>query len=248
MYQARILATPLLLAALVAQSAIAQDPKGIIEKAITAHGGADKIARLNRVHSVAEGMIDVLPGQPPMPFVGESWRMDGNSKMVVTLRMLGKKITVTDAVHGDTQWRQLGGVTQEISKEEAAEIQESRHVDQIARLGFLKDTALTLSALPEAKIADKPAMRVLVKSTGHRDVKLYFDKESNLLVKVEHPTLDLLSGKEVTEELVLSDYQDKDGLKYAMKSELWRDGQKIMAGKVTKLEFVEIDEKIFARP
>jgi hypothetical protein len=249
MNKAHIFAAYLLLAALVSKWSVAQEPKAIVEKAIAAHGGEQKIVRLNRVHSIAEGTIDALPGQPAMPFVGESWRMDGNSKMVVTMRVLGQKVTVTDAVHGDTQWRQLAGVNQEISQEEAAQIQESRYVDQIVKLGFLKDAALELSALPETKIADKPALGVLVKSAGHKDVKLFFDKESSLLVKVEHPTLDLLSGKEVTEELVLSDYQDKDGLKYAMKSELWRDGKKIMDGKVTKLEFVDkIDEKVFARP
>ena len=38
-----------------------------------------------------------------------------------------------------TQWRQLFGKTQELAKEEVAEIQESRHVDKIAKLGFLKE-------------------------------------------------------------------------------------------------------------
>lgn len=229
--------------------ATAQESQALVEKAIAAHGGADKITRLNRVHSKAEGTIDALPGQPPVPFVGESWRMDGNSKMTVTMRVQGVKVTVTDATHGDTQWRQLFGKTEELAKEEIAEIQESRHVDNIAKLGFLKDPKIELSALAETKLADKPALGVLVKSQGHRDVKLYFDKESSLLVKVEHLSLDLLSGKEVMEELVLSDYQDKDGLKYAMKSALYRDGKKIMDGKVTELEFVDkMDEKIFARP
>ena len=48
-------------------------------------------------------------------------------------------MVVTDAVQGDTQWRQLQGVTQELSKEEVAEIQESRYVDRLAKLAFLKD-------------------------------------------------------------------------------------------------------------
>ena len=78
-------------------------------------------------------------------------------------------------------------------------------------------------------------------------MKLFFDKETGLLAKIEHPAVDLLSGKEVAEELVLSDYEDKDGLKYAMRSTLYRDGKKIMDGKVTKLEFVEkLDAAIFA--
>lgn len=236
--------------ALYSHLALAQgDPKAVVEKAIAAHGGEAKIARLNRVHSKAEGTIDALPNQPPVPFVGESWRWDDNSKMTITMRVQGVKVSVTDAVHGDTQWRQLFGKTQELAKEEVAEIQESRHVDKIAKLGFLKDDTVELASLPESKIADKEAVGVVVKSKGHKDVKLYFDKESGLLLKVEHSSLDLLSGKEVLEELLLSDYQDKDGLKYAMKSTLMRDGKKIMDGKVTELEFVDkMDQATFARP
>lgn len=50
-------------------------------------------------------------------------------------------------------------------------------------------------------------------------------------------------------ELALSNYQDKDGLKYAMRSSLYRDGKKIMDGKVTELEFVDqLDQAIFAKP
>ena len=235
---------------LVVHLAAAQDdPQTIIKKAIAAHGGEERIARLNRVHSKVEGTIDVLPGQPAMPFTGESWRMDGNSKMTVTIRVQGIKMVVTDAVHGDTQWRQLQGVTQELSKEEVAEIQESRYVDRLAKLGFLKDDAITLTTLPESKIGDKPALSILATSPGHRNVKLYFDKTTGLLSKVEHPALDLLSRKEVMEELVLSDYQDKDGLKYAMRSTVYRDGKKIMDGKVTELKFVDkLDQAIFAKP
>ncbi len=230
-------------------AAAQDDPQALVDKAIAAHGGAEKIARMNRVHSRAEGTIDVLPGQPAMPFVGESWRMDGDSKMTITIRVQGIKMVVTDAVHGDTQWRQLQGRTQELSKEEVAEIQESRYVDRLAKLSFLRDDAIELTTLAESKIGDKPALGILAKSQGRRDVKLYFDKESGLLAKVEHPALDLLSGKEVAEELVLSDYQDKDGLKYAMRSALYRDGKKIMDGKVTELKFVDkLDQAIFARP
>jgi len=235
---------------LVIHLATAQDnPQAIVKKAIAAHGGEEKIARLNRVHSKAEGTIDMLPGQPAMPFAGENWRMDGDSKMTVSIRVQGIKMVVTDAIQGDTQWRQLQGITQELSKEEVAEIQESRYVDRLAKLGFLKDDAIALATLPESKIGDKPALGILATSQGRRNVKLYFDKATGLLSKVEHPALDLLSGKEVMEELVLSDYQDKDGLKYAMRSTIYRDGKKIMDGKVTELKLVDtLDRAIFARP
>ena len=40
----------------------------------------------------------------------------------------------------------MQGRTQELSKEEVAEIQESRYVDRLAKLSFLKDDAIALGA------------------------------------------------------------------------------------------------------
>src|SRR5438445_725224 len=84
---------------------------------------------------------------------------------------------------------------------------------RFGRLGFVKEKGVELSSLAETKVDGKPAVGVVVKSKGHRDVKLYFDKASGLLVKREHPVVDPSTGKEVVQEVLFRDYQDKDGLK-----------------------------------
>lgn len=47
---------------------------------------------------------------------------------------------------------------------------------------------------------DKPAIAIRVASKGHKDVTLAFDKQSHLMVKIEHRTLESGSGMEVNEE------------------------------------------------
>jgi hypothetical protein len=51
------------------------------------------------------------------------------------------------------------------------------------------------------------------------------------------------------QEVVFSDYQEKDGLKHYKAITAYRDGQKLIEAKVTEIELLQkLDEKVFAKP
>src|SRR5436853_6227629 len=104
-------------------------------------------------------------------------------------------------------------------------MKEQKYAEDLDRLGFLNEKGMELSALDETKVDGKPAVGVRVKSKGHRDVQLYFDKSSGLLVKRQYKVLDPGSGQEVSQEVVFGDYQDKDGVKHYRKIAAYRDGK-----------------------
>jgi hypothetical protein len=83
-----------------------------------------------------------------------------------------------------------------------AEAKEQAHAGWVATLAPLKDAKrFTLATLGEIKVEDKPALGVKVSRQGPRDVDLYFDKRSGLLVRTEWPASRTTSpGQEVTEE------------------------------------------------
>ena len=57
------------------------------------------------------------------------------------------------------------------------------------------------------------------------------------------------SGKEVTQEVLYSDYKEVDGIKHPMKITINRDGDKCLDGETTDLKLVEkLDESEFAKP
>ncbi len=86
-----------------------------------------------------------------------------------------------------------------------------------------------------------------MKAKGHRDVKLYFDNETGLLAKREN-TLEA-AGKEITQEVFFSDYQEKDGLKHYHKIIAHQNGKKVLEAKVIDLEFFDkLNAKVFAKP
>jgi hypothetical protein len=128
-------------------------------------------------------------------------------------------------------------------------MKEQKYAEDLDRFAFLKERGVELSSLDEIRVEGKPAVGVLVKSKGHRDVKLYFDTASGLLVKREYPLLDPASGKEVLQEVVFRDYQETDGLKHYKKILAFRDGKKVFDAKVIEIEFFDkLDEKVFAKP
>jgi hypothetical protein len=249
----RTLGNTLVLAAVLvlAPAVCAQDQaRAVVENAIKAQGGEAKVAKLRVMRIKVEGTTDLIPGQTDVPFtIEDTWQMPDRYKTSSRFELKGMKFTQTQAFDGDKGWVQMNGQTQDMPKEALAEMKEQKAAEDLDRLAFLKDKGVELSGLDEIKVDGKPAAGVLVKPKGQRDVKLYFDKTTGLLVKREHRVLDPASGKEVLQEVVFGDYQEKDGLKHYKKIVLYRDGKKVLEGKVTEIEFFDkLDDKAFAKP
>ena len=92
-------------------------------------------------------------------------------------------------------------------------------------------------------------MGIKVSTNGHKDINLYFDKETGLMVKMEHRTLDLQTQQEVAEERILLEYQDVGGLKTAKKVLINHDGKKYLEAEVTEVKLEDkIDDSEFGKP
>ena len=84
----------------------------------------------------------------------------------------------------------------------------------------------------------------------HRDVNLFFDKESGLLIKVETKIKDFMAGgQEVTEETIRSDFKEIDGRKVPMKFVINHDGKLYVDGEATEFKFHDkLEDNVFAKP
>jgi hypothetical protein len=112
-----------------------------------------------------------------------------------------------------------------------------------------KKTGYKLSPLGEVKVHDKPAVGVRVASEGYRDVNLFFDKASGLLVKTEARTTDVQSGEEKTEEKLLSDYKETEGVQRPGKVVVLRDGKKLLTLQIDEIKAVDkFDKDFFTKP
>lgn len=242
---------PSLLILLAPALAAADDPaRALVETAVKAHGGPDKVAKLRSMRLKAEGTIELAPGQPGIDFTIEDvWQMPDKYRTASAFNVMGMAVTQTQAINGDTGWAAVNERVADMPKEALAEMREQRYAEDLDRLGFLADKGVELSVLDEIKVGGKPAAGVLVKARGHRDVKLYFDKATGLLVRREHQVLDPGANKRVDQAVEFTDHADVDGVKHYKTITAYRDGKKFIAAKVTKVEFLDkVDPKLFAKP
>src|SRR5262249_23596512 len=131
------------------------------------------------------------------------------------------------------------------------EMKEQAYGGQIGNLWPLlkKDSKFTLSLLGEQQVDGKPAVGVKVASEGHRDIDLYFDKESNMLVKSESRTLHPMKMKKVRTQIYIKESRYFDGPKEPKKLLIDLDGKKSLDLEILKTKSLERgDENEFAKP
>jgi len=251
-YSQRIWLIVFLVALILPSMAATRDSaRVIILKAIKAQGGTEKIARLRIMRIKAEGTMTVSPDQANCPVIFEDiWQMPTRYRSTLTMQLIDGTITQTQVIDGDTGWIQVNNQpAQRMSREALAEMKEQKYAEDLDRLLFLNDKTITLSILEEIMINEKPATGVLVKSKGHREVSLYFETGSGLLVKRIQHVKDDERGKEVMQEVTFSDYREKDGVNYYRHITMSREGVIVVDAKLTEVKVLsKVDDKLFALP
>jgi len=212
----------------------AADAKAIVEKAVKAHGGQENLDKFPATTTAMKGKVHVMGME--IPFTGEVLTQGPDKlKLDLEIEAGGMKLRIMNVLAGDKGWNKLGDAVEELDKDKLAEAREQAYAAWVSTLApLLKDKQFTLATVGEIKVNDKPALGVKVSSKGRRDVDLYFDKETSMLVKVETRVKDDSSGQEVTEENFPSEYKDVQGVKQAMKFTVKRDGKPFLDGEATE--------------
>jgi hypothetical protein len=231
-----------------AQADDAADARALVEKAVKAHGGQEKLEKLPGVTAKFKGTFH---GQGDgLPMTGEvSSQGPDKQRIEFDLDVGGQKIPILIVFAGDKGWAKIAKDTKEMDKDQIAEAREQGYAGWVATLAPLKDKRFTLAPIGEVEIEKQPALGVKVSSKGHRDVELYFDKKTGLLVKTQGRVKDEGSGQEVTEESFPSDYKDVQGTKQAAKFTVKRNGKLFMEGETIEVNLYEkLDPSTFAKP
>lgn len=252
----RILILPLALGLLLGLAPLApaqDDARAILDKALKAHGGADKLAQLKDkgVQQKAKGTLH-HPAVGDIEFTMENAvQMPNKLKIVMQMSIGGMNITSTQVYDGEHFWLNVNGMSldQLIDDKALAEIKEQIYLERIVGLAFLKDKGAELSPLGEGQVAGKPAVGVKVASPGHRDVNLWFDKATGLLAKIENRVVDFQTKQEKSQEKLLSEYKEVDGYRRPTKVVINQDDKKFMDVEITDVKIVDkIDDSEFTKP
>lgn len=214
----------------------------VVDKAIKALGGEANLAKFKaqtwKEKGTYFGMGEGLPytGVYAMQFP-DKFKMEIEGVFMIVL-------------DGDKGWIKANGEVKEMTKEQLAEQQESQYAGWVTSLAPLKGKGYQLALIDDMKVEGKPAAGVKVTHKGHRDVKLFFDKKTGLLVKSEYIVkAEELKGKEVLQEVYYSSYKEVAGAKIPSKIVIKRDGKRFVEAENMDVKPVKkLPAGTFAKP
>jgi len=228
-------------------AARADDVQAILDRAVKAHGGADKLGKEHTIQTKSKGTIELAGG---ISFTDESiLQPPGQIKTNTQLEVNGQTVTVNVVFDKDKGWVKAGDKTMDMDEKLLAEMKEVVHMTELGRVFRLKDKNADVSLVGDDTVEGRDVVGIRVASKGYKDVNLYFDKKTGLLAKVARQALDAQTGQEVSEERIVQEYQDVNGMKTAKKVLVNRDGKKFMEIEVTEVQFLDkLDDSTFAKP
>jgi outer membrane lipoprotein-sorting protein len=224
--------------------------KAIIRKSMEAHGGEKVFAKFKALSSKSKGTM-IIAGVKLNVTNDVLLQRPNKFKKVMTLEKDGKSADIVQVYDGKSFWvKNPGSETKEITDEKILkELKESLEAEGGGSLPAYLKPPYELDALGEVKVKDKDAVGIRVSKKGSRDLSYYFDKKTNLIVKVENRGLDPTGQKEVGIEKFILAYQEKEGMKVAKRVVIYSDGELFMDLELLDVQvFEKLDNSTFAKP
>jgi hypothetical protein len=192
--------------------ASADEPRALIEHAVKALGGAELVGQPMAVRMKIKGAMHFNAGADQAIKVhGEVFEFGPRSLVNFEIDIIGAKGRAIVVINGDKSWRDFDGQAQDFSREEIESLHISRHVDRVTGLAaLLSDKGFTFAPLPDVKVEGRPARGIKASYKGEPDVSLYFDKETDLLIKYAYRAKKSGDVKEALHETALGGYRDPD--------------------------------------
>jgi hypothetical protein len=240
--------------------------EAILNEAIQAVGGDEKLAKLNAYTLKTRVSIIQLNEKVFTGTSDLSWRFPDQKRFVAELDIAGTKTKITQVINDKQGWVSIQRDGWEMSEKELADAKQNLTSELLVRkLPSYKGKEYKLACLGQAKVADRPAVGIKVSCNGIPDKRLFFDRDSGLLLQCEitctlFPAPPALPRRgsaalppkqpyDVTVRALYEDYKGLGGIKYPSKITGFRDGEKVIEQEVTEFKPVEkFEESIFGKP
>ncbi|SRR5579883_1728346 len=221
-----------------------KDPTAILDAAIKALGGEEKLKKAEAMTWKGKGTITFNDNERNIQLQATVQGLDHYRGEIESDEFHG--VTV---LSGNKGWRKFGDNANEMDEDAVANTKRTVYLQVIpATLVALKGKDFKLEVAGEEKVGDKPAAGIKVTPPDGKPFTLYFDKESGLPVKLVARVVGF-RGDEYTQETTYKDYKDLDGIKKATKIESKRDGEKFREEEITEFKILDkVDPKTFAEP
>ncbi|MCS6850402.1 MAG: hypothetical protein NZ700_04450 [Gemmataceae bacterium] len=225
------------------------DPGRLLAEAIRAIGVQGRLDQLAAEQLRTRGVLHTARGD--VPFVGESIvQLPNQFRTVMQLEQAGRKNLVVHVVDGNKGWMSVDGRTVPLEGPLLAEALETMYAHRVHRLlPLVRERGFQFSMLGADRIGEQPVIGLRVASAGHRDIELYFDATSRLLVKSQRRVYSAALGREVAQEEFYGQYKDVGGLRRPTQVSIRHDGQPFMDVEMLDIKLTgRLPDKVFGKP
>jgi hypothetical protein len=225
-----------------------KDPKPILEKAIKALGGEEKLSKIKAATWKTTGKLSIMGGDNP--FTSET-TVEGldHFRQDLDLDFMGMKTKVVAVLAGAKGWRSFAGQDMEMDQDAIASQKRNIYLSMIPVTVLpLTGKDFKVEVVGEDKVDGKAVVVLKAVGTDGKDFTIAFEKESGLPVKTVAKVTGFM-GEEVVQDTTYSGYKDIDGIKKATKIEAKRGGEPFMVQEITEFKALDkADPKKFEMP
>ncbi|MCS7046163.1 MAG: hypothetical protein NZO58_07390 [Gemmataceae bacterium] len=228
----------------------AKQAEAIILKAVKA-AGLDKDSDKPHAETWKDKGVLVFMGQKIE--YDSDWLFMAPNKYRIDLKMdiMGQQIAVTIGTDGVKAFEAALGMRQEIEGDKLDYVKTEAYQLWVMTLHpLLRDKEFQLKTIPPKKVGAGEAVGVQVDRKGRPPIRLYFNKDSGLLVKLEVTVKNEFDGwKDALDEVYFDGYQDQDGRKIFSKLKVDRNGQLLGESTISQWRRIApVDDKRFQQP
>lgn len=221
------------------------NPTRVLTQAIEAHGGAAAIAR-TRTGRLAGSAEEGSRFGTRYPYRWEEWFQAPNQFKRVMIRQVdGRTQRLISLAPANKRWFQTeGGPLEPL---DFATNEPASSLFFLQQLVDLDKQKVPLVSIPAENVNGQPTVGFKARSDDDA-VELFFDPETKLCAKLKR-VLGSQPSERTVLEVILSAYQEHDGVRIPMKITFLRDGQLDRELMVEKVEFRDqLPAEIFTGP
>ncbi len=222
-----------------------QDAKAILDKAIKALGGEEKLTKAS-VHSwKAKGKV-TLAGGPELEFTAQATAGGLEHFRRETVFPRYHSLVVLD---GDKGWQRARDNSRELTGDLLVHAKRLAYLELIPiTVVPIKEKGFTCETGGEETVGEKPAVVLKVTGPDGKDFTLSFDKESGVPVKQVAKVIGL-GGMAYTAETTFLNYKDFGGIQKATRIAVKRDGEEWQTMEITEFKVLDkLAPETFAEP
>lgn len=230
------------------------EPRAIIDRAIKAHGGMEKLRHFKVVSAKWAGKHKIENVFYGDAVYAVNYEMPDKIRFDIEVENpKGGRFSFSRVVNGKTGWQGSARGSRDLKEAEVTQIADELYAHWLASTVPLKDKGFEFSLVGPATVDGKNAVGVMVSCKGRPDVNLFFDEQTGLVIKTERRATDPRTNEEYTAESLYRDHKEFQGVMWPTVRLNRRDGMDLEenSGRFEQSDFQALDkleEKSLAKP